>query len=88
MFSQLGRLLNALYLWTMKETPRTIAVTSSLNRISKGQLGNRVVVRGGGVTPLAPTLLQQICKDEVNGFSSTSDISFVLRTYVPIKCGT
>ncbi len=27
MFSQLGRLLNALYLWTMKETPRIMAVT-------------------------------------------------------------
>jgi hypothetical protein len=33
----------------MKKTPRRrIMVTSSLNKISKDQLGNRVVVRGGG----------------------------------------
>jgi hypothetical protein len=36
----------------MKETPRRrIAVTSSLIEICKAQLGNRVVERGGGITP-------------------------------------
>jgi hypothetical protein len=39
-----------------KETPgRRTTVTSSLNEISTNQLGNRVVVRGEGVTPFAPT---------------------------------
>jgi hypothetical protein len=38
----------------LKETPRRrITVTSSLNKISTDQLENRVVVRGGGVTPPA-----------------------------------
>jgi hypothetical protein len=32
----------------MKETPRRITVTSSFNKISTYQRGNRVVVRGGG----------------------------------------
>ncbi len=38
----------------MKETPwMRITVTSSLNEMPLGQLGNRVVVRGGGgVTPV------------------------------------
>jgi hypothetical protein len=42
----------------MKEASRRrIKVTSSLNAISKDQLGNRVVVRvGGGFTPPAPAL--------------------------------
>jgi hypothetical protein len=40
----------------MKETPRRkITVTSSFNEISRDQLGNRVVVREGGVTPPVPT---------------------------------
>jgi hypothetical protein len=34
---------------------RRITVTSSLNEISMDQLGNRVVVRGRGVTLPAPT---------------------------------
>jgi hypothetical protein len=35
--------------WIMKETPwRRITVTSSSNKISTDQLGNRVVMRGGG----------------------------------------
>ncbi len=49
------------------------------------QLGNRVVVRGEGVKirPLAPPLFlyqasEQILKDDVNGFSSTSDIGFMI----------
>jgi hypothetical protein len=60
---------------------------SSLNEISTDQLGNRmVVVRGEGVTsPSAhphPFLQQasgQIFKDDVNGFSSISDISYMVR---------
>jgi hypothetical protein len=40
-----------------------------LGKISMDQLGNKVVVRGGGVTPFG-----QIFKDDVNGFSSSSDI--------------
>ncbi len=40
----------------MKETPRRkITVMSSFNEISTDQLGNRVVVREGGVTPPVPT---------------------------------
>jgi hypothetical protein len=38
---------------------RRIMVTSSLNEISTDQLGNRVVVRGIGIIPLAPTLFLQ-----------------------------
>ncbi len=53
---------------------------SSLNEISMDQLGNRVVVRGWGVTPPAPPLstsaFRQIFKDDVKGFSSSSDICF------------
>jgi hypothetical protein len=46
-----------------------------------------LVLRGRGVTPPAPTpFLQeasgQIYKDDVNGFSSTSDIYFTLLTQV------
>jgi hypothetical protein len=58
---------------------RRMTVTSSLNEISTDQLGIRVVVREGGVTPPTPmhSFLQQasgqIFKDDVNGFSSTSD---------------
>jgi hypothetical protein len=36
---------------------RIIMATSSLNEISTDQLGNRVVVRGRGVTLPAPSLL-------------------------------
>jgi hypothetical protein len=40
----------------MKKSPRRrITVTSSLNVKSTDQLGSRMVVRGGGVTPPAPT---------------------------------
>jgi hypothetical protein len=39
----------------MKEIPREITVTSSLNEMSADQLGNGVVVRGRGVTPPDPT---------------------------------
>jgi hypothetical protein len=55
-----------------------ITVTSSVNEISTDQLGNRVVKRGGGrYSALLHPFLQQILKDDVNGFSSTSDIYFL-----------
>ncbi len=65
----------------MKETPRRITATSSSNEISTDQLGNRVLVKGIGVTPPAHTpfykrFLGQIFKDDVNGFSSL-DICFI-----------
>jgi hypothetical protein len=51
---------------------------SSLNEVSLDQLGNRVVAKGGeALLPTPFTFLQasgQILKDDVNGFSSTSDI--------------
>jgi hypothetical protein len=54
---------------------------SSSNEISTDKLGNRVVVMGGFITPTPrPSLPQasvQIFKDDVNGFSSISDICFV-----------
>ncbi len=55
----------------MKETPRNIAVMSSLNEITSNQLGKRVGGGGGGLTPPPPFLLQasgQIFKDDVNVF--------------------
>jgi hypothetical protein len=54
---------------------RRIKVTSSLYKISTDQLGNRVVVREGGVTPL---YLTPFFKDNVNGFSSIADIYFMV----------
>ncbi len=62
-----------------KETPRRIiTVRSSLNKISTGQLGNKVVVRGGGVTPSAFIQASgQLYKDDMNSFFSTSDVCFV-----------
>jgi hypothetical protein len=61
------------------ETPtRRITVTSSLNRISTDLLQNRVAVRGGQA-------FGQIFKDDVNGFSSTSDISFMHCTLPAIN---
>jgi hypothetical protein len=57
--------------WPCPETPRRrITVTSSLIEVSTNQLENGVVVRGGQT-------FGQIFKDDVNGFSSTSDISFM-----------
>ncbi len=55
---------------------RRLTVTSSLNEISTDQL------EGGGVIPpaLIPSysrLLGQIFKDDVNGFTSKLDISFM-----------
>ncbi len=70
-------------LCSMIETPRTrITVTSSSNEMYTNQLVRVVVRGGGGLTPHAPTtFLQQasgqIFKDDVNGFSSTSDIYFM-----------
>jgi hypothetical protein len=68
----------------VKKTPRKRnAITLFLNKISTEQPGNRVVVRGEVLLRLPPFLLQQasgpICKDDVNGFSSTSNISFMVK---------
>jgi hypothetical protein len=64
----------------VKEIPRRrITVTSSSNEISPGQLENRVVERGEGVTPPAPTFSTAGFwkdKDDVNVFYSTSAICF------------
>ncbi len=59
---------------------RRITVTSSLKKLSTNQLGNRVVVRGGGVTehPLLHQASGKIYKD-VNGLSSTLDICFMIK---------
>jgi hypothetical protein len=69
----------------MKETPRMrITVTSSLNKISKDQLGNNsnivMVVRGETLLPtsvLYSKLLDRYFNDDVNIFISTSDICFM-----------
>jgi hypothetical protein len=67
----------------MKETPmRRITATSSLNEISTDQLGNRLGMRGECVTPPVPhPFLQQasgqLFEDDVDGFSSTSEIRFM-----------
>jgi hypothetical protein len=57
-------------------------VTSSLNEISTDKLGNRVVVREGGVTLPAPTpfynrLLDKYVKTTCTGFLLPLDISFM-----------
>jgi hypothetical protein len=60
----------------MKKTPwRRIAVTSSLNEISTDQLGE-VLIRPS-ITLSAEGFWTDICKDDVNGFPSTSDICFL-----------
>jgi hypothetical protein len=72
----------------MKETPsRRITVTSSLEELSTNQLGNRVVVRGGGVTvhPFLQQASGKIYKDDVNGLSSTSDICFMIKNTFWVK---
>jgi hypothetical protein len=57
-----------------EKSMRRITVTSSLNEISTDQLGIRMVVREGGVTPPTPmhSFLHkasgQIFKDDVNDF--------------------
>jgi hypothetical protein len=56
---------------------------SSLNQTSTDQLENKVVVRRGGIIPSSLLLFMQqalgnIFKDDVNGFSSTSDICFMV----------
>jgi hypothetical protein len=68
----------------MKETPsRRITVTSSFYEISTDQLWNKGGDEGlrGGVIPPAPffsysRLLDRLLKDDVKGFSFTSDIFF------------
>jgi hypothetical protein len=59
---------------------RRIIVASSLNKMSTDQLGNRVIVRGGGVAPPARSIagFGQIFKDDMKGFPSFSDICFML----------
>jgi hypothetical protein len=75
----------------MKETPRRrITVTSSLSEISTdplGKVGGGEMGGGGGgvLLRLPPPLpLQhasgQMFKDDVNGFSSTSDICIMVGT--------
>jgi hypothetical protein len=67
----------------MKETlRRRISVMSSLNEISKDQLRNRLAVRGKEchcihpLPPLSTATSGELLKDDVNGFSSASDICF------------
>jgi hypothetical protein len=72
---------------SIKETTRRrITVTSSLNKISTDQPGNRVKVRGGGVTPLYITSfysrpLDRLFKGDVNVCSSISDICFMMLPF-------
>jgi hypothetical protein len=69
----------------MKETPRRrIPVTPSLKHIQSFLGRNMVVMRGVGVTPSAPPFSAAgfwasglIYKDDVNGFSTISDICFI-----------
>jgi hypothetical protein len=62
----------------MKETPwRRIAVTSPFNEISMYQLGKGVAALLRLPPSLSPADYSgQMFKDDVNGFSSTSDICF------------
>jgi hypothetical protein len=66
-----------LFIPCMKETQRRKKTKmSSLSEVSTDQLGNRVV-RGCGTLlpiPFSQQACGQILKDDVNGFSSTSDI--------------
>ncbi len=69
----------------MKETTRRrITVTSSLIEIFTEPLGNRI---GVGVTPPAPIPFykqasgHRYLKNEVNGFSSSSDICFMVPKF-------
>jgi hypothetical protein len=58
----------------MEETPRRrLMVTSSLIEISTDQLGNNVVMREESL-PLPTVGIWTYIKDDVNGFSSVSDI--------------
>ncbi len=58
---------------------------SSFYEISTDKLGKRAVVRGGGLTSPAPKPFYsslgsgQIFEDDVNGFSSSSDIFFLVQ---------
>ncbi len=63
-------------------------MTSFSSKIFTDHLGNKMVVRGRRYTPPAPTPFLrpssgQIFKDDVNGFSSTSDIFCMAHTYFP-----
>ncbi len=66
-----------------KHWGKRMMVMSSFNKISTDQLGKRVMVEKGRCYSSRPHLcLQQasgyIIKDDVNGFSSTSDICFMV----------
>jgi hypothetical protein len=59
----------------MEETPRRrLTVTSSLIEISTDQLRNNVVVVREEALPLPTAGAWANMKDDVNGFSSVSDI--------------
>ncbi len=63
---------------TMKETPRwRKTATSSLNEISTE---NKVLAGEGGYFARPHPFRRQIIKDDVDGFSTTSDICFMLQT--------
>ncbi len=71
-----------------KETlKRRITVASSLNEVSTEQLGNRLMVRGGGGVLLSlPTPLyaagfycRYTFKDDANGFPSVSDTCYMRK---------
>jgi hypothetical protein len=84
----------------MQETPkRRIRVTSSSNEIFTGHLEKRKVVRGEALLhhpPPLSTASRRIFKDDVNGFSPSSDIFSVVILMVVhswasfsfILCGT
>jgi hypothetical protein len=70
---------------TNKETSRRrITVTSTLDEISRGQLGNLVVVWGGGggallrLPPSSTFFSRLLDSEKLNGFSSPSDIPYML----------
>ena len=72
------------FVWSSPWMKQKIMVTSSLHEISPDQLGNRVLCWWEGKELLhpPPTLSIQVAsgqifKDDVNGFSSTSDICFM-----------
>jgi hypothetical protein len=73
----------------MQEKPwRRVTVTSSLNEISKDQPRVRVVLRGRDYSAHPHPNLQQASrhkfKDNVNGFSTSSDFYFAPCLEYPI----
>ncbi len=81
--SHIFTVYRSIYMRSMKETPRRkITVTSSLNEISKDWLGREQEMRfTASPTQLFPQqAFKQIFEDNVNRFSSTSDICFIMRS--------